>query len=63
LLVGENEKLYSAKAAVRRLSRVAPQVKTEILAGAGHDLTLVYPDLVAGKALEFMAERKAIAAP
>jgi pimeloyl-ACP methyl ester carboxylesterase len=63
LLVGENEKIYSARAAVRRLSRVAPQVKTEIIPGTGHDITLVCPDLVARKSLEFMAERERIAAP
>lgn len=55
-LVGENEKIYSAKAAVRRLSRVAPQVKTEIIPGAGHDLTMVHPDLVSGKVLDFLDE-------
>jgi pimeloyl-ACP methyl ester carboxylesterase len=55
-LVGENEKIYSAKAAVRRLNRVAPQIKTEIIPGAGHDLTLVRPDLVAGRILAFLGE-------
>jgi pimeloyl-ACP methyl ester carboxylesterase len=55
-LVGENEKIYSAKAAVRRLNRVAPQIKTEIIPGAGHDLTFVQADLVARKALEFLKE-------
>jgi pimeloyl-ACP methyl ester carboxylesterase len=53
-LVGENEKIYSAKAAVRRLNRLAPQIKTEIIPGAGHDLTLVKADLVAEKVLEFL---------
>ena len=55
-LVGENEKIYSAKAAVRRLNRVAPQVKTEIIPGAGHDLTIVQADLVARRVLEFLGE-------
>ena len=54
-LVGEHEKIYSAAAAVRRLGRVAPQVKAEIVRGAGHDLTMVYPDLVTRKVLEFLA--------
>jgi pimeloyl-ACP methyl ester carboxylesterase len=53
-LVGENEKIYSARAAVRRLSRVAPQVKTEILPGAGHDLGLVHPELIGRRVLEFL---------
>lgn len=53
-LVGENEKIYSARAAVKRLKRVAPQVKTEIIPGAGHDLTMVRATVVAEKALEFL---------
>jgi pimeloyl-ACP methyl ester carboxylesterase len=59
VLVGENEKLYSARAAVARLARVAPQVRAEVLPGAGHDLMMVYPDEVARKTLEFLAEREA----
>ncbi|MEJ2146549.1 MAG: alpha/beta hydrolase [Acidobacteriota bacterium] len=55
-LVGEHEKIYSARAAVRRLNRVAPQVKTEIFPGAGHDLTIIHPDRVTGSVLDFLAE-------
>ena len=62
-LVGEHEKIYSAKAAVGRLSRAAPQVKAEIIPGAGHYLTLVYPDLVAERVLEFLGEREEVGAP
>ena len=62
-LVGENEKIYSAKAAVARLHRVAPQVKTEIIPGAGHDLILVQPALVARKVLEFLGKREGVAEP
>ena len=61
-LVGENEKIYSARAAVRRLNRVAPQVRTEIIPGAGHDLPMVQPELVLGKALAFFAEHERKAA-
>jgi len=61
-LVGENEKIYSAEAAVRRLNRVAPQVKAEIILGAGHDLTLVHPDLVTRKVLQFLTEREGMTA-
>jgi pimeloyl-ACP methyl ester carboxylesterase len=57
-LVGEREKIYSADTAVRRLARVAPRVKSEIIGGAGHDLTLVKPDVVTGRALEFLAVRE-----
>jgi pimeloyl-ACP methyl ester carboxylesterase len=62
-LVGEHEKIYSAKAAVRRLNRVAPQVKAEIIPGAGHDLTIVQADLVVRKVLGFLGERAPVVAP
>lgn len=62
-LVGENEKIYSAKAAVGRLERVAPQVRAEIIPGAGHDLTIVQSDLVVRKVLEFLGEPARVAAP
>jgi len=55
-LVGENEKIYPARAAVARLNRLAPRIRTEIIPGAGHDLTLVQPGLVARKVLEFLRE-------
>ena len=54
-LVGEHEKIYSPRAALRRLARVAPSVRAEIVPGAGHDLTLVQPGLVAARVLEFLA--------
>jgi pimeloyl-ACP methyl ester carboxylesterase len=60
-LVGENEKIYSPQAAVRRIERVAPKVKTEIIPGAGHDLTMVRPDLVIKKVLEFLDEPEGMA--
>ena len=53
-MVGENEKIYSPKKAVRRLNRVAPQVKTEIIPGAGHDMTIVQAGLVDREVLEFL---------
>jgi pimeloyl-ACP methyl ester carboxylesterase len=55
-IVGEHERIYSAQAAVRRLNRVAPHIRTEILPGMGHDLTVVDPDLVATRVLEFLAD-------
>lgn len=53
-LVGENEKIYSPAAALKRLRRVAPQVEAEVVPGAGHDLAMVQPDLVARRVLEFL---------
>jgi pimeloyl-ACP methyl ester carboxylesterase len=55
-LVGENEKIYPAKAAVRRLHRLAPTVRTEIIPGAGHDLTMVTASLVDERILAFLGE-------
>lgn len=55
-LVGENEKIYSAQKAVSRLNRVAPQIKTEIIPGAGHDLWLSQAEMVNEKILDFLAE-------
>ncbi|HEY3272551.1 MAG TPA: alpha/beta hydrolase [Methanocella sp.] len=54
-MVGENEKLYSAHEAVARLKKVAPQIKIEVIPGAGHDLNLVQAELVNRKVLEFLA--------
>ena len=44
-LVGENEKLYSAEKAVRRLNKVAPHVVTETIPRAGHDLIVVQAEM------------------
>lgn len=59
-LVGENEKIYSAKKAVARLNRVAPRIETEIIPGAGHDLILVQSALVARKVLEFLGKHETV---
>jgi len=53
-LFGENEKLYSAKKAVQRLYNVAPNIETEIISNAGHDLLFVQQELVIGKVVEFL---------
>jgi pimeloyl-ACP methyl ester carboxylesterase len=53
-LVGENEKIYSAQKAVRRLNRVAPQIKTEIIPQAGHDLWMAQAELVTRKILDYL---------
>lgn len=53
-LVGENEKLYPAKRAVERLNTIAPQIQTEIIPNAGHDLTIVQAELVNRTVLDFL---------
>jgi len=62
-LVGENEKIYSPRKVIRRLQRVALLVRTEIIPGAGHDLTLVKADLVAERILAFLDESPEHAQP
>ena len=55
-LVGENEKLYSAKKAVERLNTLAPQIQTEIIPDAGHDLTIIQAEMVNKKVIEFLKQ-------
>ncbi len=55
-LVGEHEKIYSAQKAIQRLHRVAPHIKAEIVADAGHDLTIVQAEVVNKKVLEFLKQ-------
>jgi len=57
-MVGENEKIFSPGKALARLKSVAPQIRTELVPKAGHDLTLVQAEMVDRKILEFLKERK-----
>jgi pimeloyl-ACP methyl ester carboxylesterase len=57
-LVGEHEKIYPPLEAIERLSTVAPQIKTEMIKGAGHDLPLVQPEAVNKRVLEFLENSK-----
>lgn len=54
VLIGENEKLYDAQEAIQRLHTVAPQIHTEIIPNAGHDLLLVQMDMVNQKIVTFL---------
>jgi pimeloyl-ACP methyl ester carboxylesterase len=53
-LVGEHEKICSAREAVTRLHKIAPQIRAEVIPNAGHDLTVVQSGLVNRKILEFL---------
>jgi len=53
-LMGENEKTFPHQKAIERLNKVAPQVQTEIIPHAGHDLNLAQADLVNQKMLAFL---------
>jgi pimeloyl-ACP methyl ester carboxylesterase len=57
-LDGENEKIYSAQKAVKRLARVAPQIRTGLIPSAGHDLWMVQAEAVTTAILDFLAERE-----
>jgi pimeloyl-ACP methyl ester carboxylesterase len=57
-MVGENEKIFSAGKALARLKSVAPQIRTELISKAGHDLTLAQAEMVNSKILEFLKEQK-----
>jgi pimeloyl-ACP methyl ester carboxylesterase len=52
-MVGVNEKIYSPLKACQRLNTVAPQIQTQVLADAGHDLSVVRADRVNAEILRF----------
>jgi pimeloyl-ACP methyl ester carboxylesterase len=53
-LVGENEKIYSPHMAIQRLNKIAPRIKTSLIPGAGHDLSVVQADMVNEIVLDFL---------
>jgi pimeloyl-ACP methyl ester carboxylesterase len=55
-VAGELEQMCSAQEAVARLNAVAPQIETEIIPGAGHELPLGQPDAFSPRVLQFLGE-------
>lgn len=55
-LVGENEKICPPLRAIDRLKSIAPRITTRLIAGAGHDLTLVKAATVNGAVLGFLSQ-------
>ncbi len=53
-LIGEHETIYPVPKVLGRLKRVAPQIKVEVIPGAGHDLTFVQSGLVTRTVLGFL---------
>ena len=53
-VLGDNEKIYSTQQAIKRINEIAPQIKTELIPNAGHDLIAVQTELVNRKVLEFL---------
>jgi len=45
-VVGENEKIYPAAEAIRRLNTVAPHIETALVSDAGHDLSIAQASVV-----------------
>jgi len=54
LLLGENEKLYAAHAAARRLKAVAPQIDADIIPDSGHDFLFIQQERVMNKVIGFL---------
>jgi pimeloyl-ACP methyl ester carboxylesterase len=54
VLLGENEKIYSARRAVERLRRVAPQIEARVMPGGGHDLWAVRAEAVNRVVVDFL---------
>jgi pimeloyl-ACP methyl ester carboxylesterase len=51
---GENEKMYNAQHAVKRINDIAPHIETNIIPNCGHDLFIVQPEIVNKKILDFL---------
>ena len=58
-LVGEHEKIYAAGPALARLKRLAPQIQTRLIPGAGHDLWWVQAQAVTSAMLAFLTRAPA----
>ncbi|MDL5501926.1 MAG: alpha/beta hydrolase, partial [Candidatus Methanoperedens sp.] len=54
LLVGKREALYDPAAAVESAKQLIPNIQTELIPQASHDLPVSKPDIVDKKVLEFL---------
>ncbi|MET8261929.1 alpha/beta fold hydrolase [Micromonospora sp. NPDC005553] len=52
-LLGERSQLYDAPSVADRISGLIPGARSEVVPGAGHDLPLSHPDLIAARAATF----------
>ena len=57
-LVGENEIIYSARKAVERVQKAAPNIQTSVIKNAGHDLPFAQPEKVNHAILDFLQDSK-----
>lgn len=56
LILGKDETLFDSDLAVERVRKAAPQVRVDLLADAGHVLTIDQADVVMGRVLEFLEQ-------
>jgi pimeloyl-ACP methyl ester carboxylesterase len=56
-VAGELEQMCSVEEAVSRLAAVAPQIETEIIPGAGHELPMGQPGEFSTRVLQFLLKR------
>lgn len=53
-VVGENEKIYSAEKAVQLLNSVNPEIRTEVVPDAGHDVAIVQAERFNKLVIDFL---------
>ena len=63
VLVGDQEMIYDADAAIARAQRLFPTVEAEIVPGVGHLLGMQRPDIVNARIQTFIADRVGVLQP
>ena len=53
-LIGEHDTVCNPKLAIERLNKVAPEIKTELISGTGHDLMFTHTEMVNNTMLNFL---------
>ena len=54
LLIGQQESLYNPVAAIERAKKLIPNIQTELIPHAGHELALSKPEAVDQRILKFL---------
>jgi pimeloyl-ACP methyl ester carboxylesterase len=57
LLIGEGEKIYNPKKALRRAQRLIPNLTAEIIPNVGHTLNMEKPEIINSRILEFLSNK------
>jgi pimeloyl-ACP methyl ester carboxylesterase len=52
--IGEHDNVCNPKLAIERLNKVAPEIKTELISGTGHDLMFTHTEKVNNIMLDFL---------